>query len=80
MTSRGRVLAAMNYEEPGRVPVDFSGHRSSGIMAIAYAKFKDALGITSGGIYVYDVFQQVHNIMADVPPENVIAMLDAVNS
>ena len=23
------------------------------------------------------VFQQVHNILADVPPENVIAMLDA---
>jgi uroporphyrinogen decarboxylase len=26
------------------------------------------------------VFQQIHNIMADVPPENVVAMLDAVNS
>ena len=25
------------------------------------------------------VFQQVHNILADVPPENVIAMFDAVN-
>jgi uroporphyrinogen decarboxylase len=25
------------------------------------------------------VFQQIHNIMADVPPENVVAMLDAVN-
>ena len=25
------------------------------------------------------VFQQVHNVLADVPPENVIAMLDAVN-
>jgi uroporphyrinogen decarboxylase len=24
------------------------------------------------------VFQQVHNILADVPPENVIAMFDAV--
>ena len=24
------------------------------------------------------VFQQVHNVMADVPPENVVAMLDAV--
>jgi uroporphyrinogen decarboxylase len=24
------------------------------------------------------VFQQVHNIMADVPPENVVAMFDAV--
>jgi uroporphyrinogen decarboxylase len=25
------------------------------------------------------VFQQVHNIMADVPPANIVAMLDAVN-
>ncbi len=25
------------------------------------------------------VFQQVHNIMADVPPENIVAMFDAVN-
>jgi len=25
------------------------------------------------------VFQQVHNIMADVPPENIVAMLKAVN-
>jgi uroporphyrinogen decarboxylase len=24
------------------------------------------------------VFQQVHNILADVPPQNVIAMFDAV--
>ncbi len=30
-----------------------------------------------GGGYV---FQQVHNIMADIPPLNVVAMLDAVNS
>ncbi len=26
------------------------------------------------------VFQQIHNILADVPPENVVAMLEAVNS
>ena len=25
------------------------------------------------------VFQQVHNILADVPPENIVAMFDAVN-
>jgi uroporphyrinogen decarboxylase len=25
------------------------------------------------------VFQQVHNILANVPPENIAAMLDAVN-
>jgi uroporphyrinogen decarboxylase len=26
------------------------------------------------------VFQQVHNILSDVPPENVVAMLEAVHS
>jgi len=24
------------------------------------------------------VFQQVHNILADVPPQNIVAMFDAV--
>jgi uroporphyrinogen decarboxylase len=26
------------------------------------------------------VFQQVHNIMSDVPPQNIVAMLDAVTA
>ena len=30
----------------------------------------------SGGF----VFQQVHNVLADVPPENLVAMFEAVNS
>lgn len=59
MNSRERVKAALNHTEPDRVPVDFGGHRSSGIMAIAYAKLKKALGVTSGGIYVYDMVQQL---------------------
>jgi uroporphyrinogen decarboxylase len=25
------------------------------------------------------VFQQVHNILADVPPQNIVAMFDAIN-
>jgi uroporphyrinogen decarboxylase len=40
MTPRERVLAALNHEEPDRVPIDFSGHRSSGIAAIAYLNFR----------------------------------------
>jgi uroporphyrinogen decarboxylase len=59
MNSRERVLAALNHSEPDRVPVDFGAHRSSGIMAIAYAKLKKALGITSGNIYIYDMVQQL---------------------
>jgi uroporphyrinogen decarboxylase len=31
--------------------------------------------LTPGGGFV---FQQVHNVMADVPPENVVAMFEAV--
>lgn len=59
MTSRERVLAALNFRQPDRVPVDFSGHRSSGIAAIAYARLKRELGIATGDIYVYDMLQQL---------------------
>ena len=59
MNSRERVLAAINYQKPDRVPIDFGGHRSSGISAITYAKLKKELGIDSGNIYVYDMIQQL---------------------
>lgn len=72
MNSRERVLATINHQEPDRVPIDFGGHRSSGISAIAYAKLKKALGITSGDIYVYDMIQQ----LAIVEPP----VLDAVGA
>ncbi len=58
-TSRQRVLQAVAHREPDRVPIDLGGHRSSGIMAIAYARLKKHLGIRSGDIYVYDVIQQL---------------------
>jgi uroporphyrinogen decarboxylase len=59
MNSRERVLAALNHQEPDRVPIDFGGHRSSSIMAMAYARLKEALGITAGNVYVYDMVQQL---------------------
>lgn len=72
MTSRERVRTALGHQQPDRVPIDFGGHRSSGIAAIAYAKLKKALGISSGNIYVYDMLQQ----LAVVEPE----VLDAVGA
>jgi hypothetical protein len=45
MTSRQRVLSAINHVQPDRVPIDFGGHRSSGIMAIAYRKLREHLGL-----------------------------------
>jgi len=66
MNSRERVLAAINHREPDRVPIDLGGHRSSGMMAIAYKKLKDYLGITTGDIYVYDFIQQLAIIEPEV--------------
>ncbi len=59
MNSRERVMAAVDHRETDRVPIDLGGHRSSGIMAVAYDKLKKHLGITSGDIYVYDFVQQL---------------------
>ncbi len=66
MNSRERVMAALNHQQPDRVAIDFGGHRSSGISAIAYAKLKKALGISSGDVYVYDIPQQLAIIEPEV--------------
>ena len=52
-----RVLAALNHREPDRVAVDFSGHRSSGIAAIAYPRLREQLGLPRRPIRVYDIIQ-----------------------
>ncbi len=66
MTPRERVLAALSHQEPDRVPIDFSGHRSSGIAAMAYAKLRKALGLPERPIRVYDPIQQLAIVDEDV--------------
>ncbi|HPM79095.1 MAG TPA: uroporphyrinogen decarboxylase family protein [Candidatus Anammoximicrobium sp.] len=66
MTPRERVLAALNHEQPDRVPIDLSGHRSSGIAAIAYRKLRSALGLPERTIRVYDPVQQLAIVDEDV--------------
>jgi uroporphyrinogen decarboxylase len=66
MTRRERVLHAIDFKEPDRVPIDFGGHRSSGVMAIAYAKLRDYLGLEKRPIKVYDMIQQLAVIDPDV--------------
>lgn len=66
MNARERVLAALNHQEPDRVPICFSGHRSSGIAAIAYARLRDYLGLPKRPIRVYDPVQQLAIVDADV--------------
>lgn len=65
MNSRQRVLAALKHAEPDRVPLDLGAMASTGIMAIAYARLKEHLGISAGRIRVFDLEQQ----LAEVEPE-----------
>jgi len=66
MTPRQRVLAALDHEQPDRVPIDFGGHRSSGIAAIAYRKLRESLELEPRPIRVYDPIQQLAVIDEDV--------------
>jgi uroporphyrinogen decarboxylase len=66
MTSRQRVLAALNHQQPDRAPVDLSGHRSSGISPIAYRRLRKALGLPENLIRVYDIVQQLAIVDDDV--------------
>ncbi len=59
MTSRERVLASINHQEPDRVPVDLGATPSSGISTIAYYNLKKHLSLTTGHVRVYDVVQQL---------------------
>ena len=66
MNSRERVLASLNHRVPDRVPIDFSGHRSSGIAAIVYPKLREYLGLPPKPVRVYDVIQQLAIVDEDV--------------
>lgn len=66
MTSRERVLMSLNHKEPPQVAVDFGGHRSSGIAAMAYQGLRRQLGLEAKPTYVYDIIQQLAIIHDDV--------------
>jgi len=60
------VLAALEHREPDRVPIDLSGHRSSGISALLYPKLRQALNLAPRPVRVYDPVQQLAIVDPDV--------------
>ena len=59
MTSRERVLEAINHSQPDKVPVDMSATASSGISAIAYSNLLSYSGRKDLPVQIYDVVQQL---------------------
>jgi uroporphyrinogen decarboxylase len=66
MMPRERVLRAFDHREPDAVPVDLSGHRSSGIAGITYAALRDHLGLPGRPVRIHDPIQQIAVVDGDV--------------
>jgi uroporphyrinogen decarboxylase len=47
MTSRDRVLRALNHQEPDRVPLDLGGTHDSSIVVEGYERLKAHFGVST---------------------------------
>lgn len=75
MTSRERVLMALNHEEPDRAPLDLGSSLVNSIHAQTLHHVREQVAermsiFKPGGGFV---FNPDHNIQPNTPPENVIA-------
>lgn len=59
MTSRERVILAINHKEADRSPIDLGSNPSAGISAIAHRNLMDYLGRKDAPTLIYDVVQQL---------------------
>lgn len=57
MTSRERVLAAVNHQEPDRVPLDIGGGSSTSIAVEGYERLKQHLGLTAPPRILSEIFR-----------------------
>lgn len=85
MTSRERVLKAVNHEVPDRVPIDLGGMKASGIAVSAYERLKHKLGIHTPTKVLDPRFmiaavedQVLRRLHADVVPLDLSMILSAI--
>lgn len=62
MTSRQRVLAAINHQPHDQVPVDLGSYNATSLTISAYAALREALGIAAGPIHVVDTMQMLADV------------------
>ena len=65
MNSRERVLRAVNFERPDRVPIDLGGIRATGINAVVYDELKRRMGIRTP-TRIHDTMQILADVELDV--------------
>ncbi len=65
MTSRERILSAINHKQPDKVPIDLGSSTVTGISAVAYNNLKSHLKFESK-TRVFDVVQQLANVDMEI--------------
>lgn len=71
MTSRERVLAALNHQEPDRIPIDLGSTQVTGIHVIAARGLREALGLPPVELVLCDTIQQLA-----LPEDDLLRRLD----
>ncbi|MCL2832221.1 MAG: methyltransferase [Treponema sp.] len=66
MTSRERILAALNHRQPDKVPVDFGGTVVSGISASIVYKLRKAFKLHEHPVRVIEPYQMLGEIEDDL--------------
>jgi uroporphyrinogen decarboxylase len=66
MNHRDRILAALQHEEPDRVPIDFGGTVDSTISALSYQRLRGALGLKPTVTHIQDIYQYTAVVEDDV--------------
>ena len=74
MNSRERVLKAVNFETPDRVPIDLGGIRASGVNAVVYDQLKKRMGIESP-TRIHDTMQILAELEVEVVERLHVAVL-----
>jgi len=71
MNSRERLLAALNHQEPDRIPFDLGSTQVTGIHVVAYRRLREYLGLPPVKPNICDSIQQLA-----LPDDDVIDQLD----
>jgi hypothetical protein len=66
MTSRERVVAALDHRQPDRVPVDFGATGQTGISASTLYRLRAALGLPEKPVTVIEPFQLLGEVDGDL--------------
>jgi uroporphyrinogen-III decarboxylase len=59
MNGRERVLAALNHQQPDRVPVDFGGTSVTGVHVTCVAALRDRYGLEKRPVKVHEPYQML---------------------